>query len=67
MKCYLTCPNLGTLAKIECDRSASDGRIVGVRSCSLAEKTDWVECDRLCVKLLNERIENQIAQRDEPE
>lgn len=67
MKCYLTCPNAAHLVKIDFDRSATDGRIVGVRGCSAFDKEEWVECDQLCVKLLNEKVDSLIARRRDSE
>ena len=65
MKCYLTCPNAAHLVKIEFDRSAADGRIIAVRGCSAFDEEQLVECDELCVKLLNEKVDSMIArQRD---
>ena len=60
MKRYITCPNRGTLAEIECDQSAEDGHIIGVRRCSLVGTNEWVDCDSLCIKLLNKR---ELAQQ----
>ncbi len=63
MKCYLTCPIEGTLVKISLDRSASDGRILGVRECSHLQKIGRHDCEEICVTYLNERVDRLAKQR----
>lgn len=64
MKVYLTCPQRGHLVQIEFGHSPEDGRIVGVNRCSAFSPETWVNCDRLCVTLLNEKIDRQLADEE---
>ena len=59
MKTKLTCPNLGTLVTVEIHCDPTDGHILGIECCSAFKPDSWVDCDQLCVRLLNERDQSR--------
>ena len=50
----ITCPHRGHLETIELTLDPESGRIVEIQRCTASDPAD---CDRLCMRLLNQKLE----------
>ncbi len=69
VKKYITCPNLGCLARVSFEESPESSRVLGATGCSLIEGE--VDCGQECIIRMNQRreLENtpEEPSKDSPE
>lgn len=57
MKRRITCPVRAHLEEIEISISPTTSRILGVSRCTAFCPPEAVSCDKLCIKLLNDKLD----------